>query len=101
VDGTSGDTYLQPVDARLANSHIVARGSVIRPRGSKRRTVVLDVVMTKGRIEDLLRLAVKGNQQLMNGEVNLKTKLQIMPLPGKFNERMVLAGEVNMENAHF
>ena len=101
VDGTTGDTYLEPVDARLANSRIVARGSVIRPPGSKRRTVMLNVVMTKGRIEDLLRLAVKGNQAIMNGHVNLRTKLQILPLPGKFNERLVLAGFVDMENAHF
>src|SRR5262249_46309961 len=53
VDGTSGDTYLDPVDARLGGSRIVARGSVTRPEGSKSRTVVLKVVMTKGRIEDL------------------------------------------------
>ena len=101
VDGTSGDTYLEPVDAKLANSRIVARGKVIRPRGSKRRTVILDVAMTKGRIEDLIHLAVKGNQALMNGEVNLKSKLQILPLPGAFNERLVLEGEVDMEKSHF
>jgi AsmA-like C-terminal region len=101
VDGTSGDTLLQPVDAHLANSRLIARGSVIRPKGAKRRTVILDVVMNKGHIEDVLRLAVKGNQSLMNGELNLRTKLHILPLPGDFNERLLLDGEVDMERSHF
>jgi len=30
VDGTSGDTYLQPVKARILNSSLVANGSVVR-----------------------------------------------------------------------
>ena len=101
VDGTSGDTYLQPVDARLANSRLVARGSVIRPKGAKRRTVVLDVVMNRGHIEDILRLAVKGSQALMNGEMNLRTKLQILPVGGPFDERLVMTGDVDMEKSHF
>jgi hypothetical protein len=101
VDGTTGDTYLEPVDARLGSSRIVARGSVTLPKGSKRRTVALQVTMTKGRIEDLLHLAVKSTQPLMSGEVNVNSKMRILPLPGNFNERMVLDGEVDMENAHF
>jgi hypothetical protein len=101
VDGTSGDTYLQPVDARLGGSRILARGSVIRPERSKRRTVSLQVTMQKGRIEDLLRLAVKGNKPIMSGEVEVTSKLRILPLPGDFNERMLLAGDVDMEKAHF
>ena len=101
VDGTSGDTYLQPVDARLGGSRLVARGSVIRPEGSKRRTVTLQVVMTHGRIEDLLRLAVKGPKPLMNGDVNVNSNLKILPVAGDFNERLLLAGTVEMQNAHF
>jgi AsmA-like C-terminal region len=101
VDGTTGDTYLQPVDATLGRSRLVARGSVTRPKGAKRRIVDLDVVMTNGHIEDLLRLAVKGVQPLMSGDVNLNSKLRILPLPGNFNERMVLGGTVDMEKAHF
>jgi hypothetical protein len=101
VDGASGDTYLQPVDARLGGSRILARGSVIRPQGAKRRTVTLQVVMTKGHIEDLLRLAVKGRQPVMNGEVDVNSKLRILPVAGDFNERLTLSGDVDMEKAHF
>jgi hypothetical protein len=101
VDGTSGDTLLQPVDARLGNSRIVARGSVIRSPGTRRRSVTLRVVMNKGHIEDLLRLAVKGNKPIMNGEIDLDSKLRILPMAGDFNERLVLSGDVDMQKAHF
>jgi len=101
VDGTSGDTFLQPVDATLGSSHLSARGSVIRPRGAKRRTVALDVVITSGRIEDLLRLSVKSPEPLMRGEIGLRTKMEILPQEQAFNERLVLDGTFNVEQALF
>jgi len=101
VDGTSGDTFLQPVDATLGSSHPSARGSVIRLRGAKRGTVALDVVMTRGRIEDLLRLSVRSPQPLMRGEIGLRTKMEILPQEQAFNERLILDGTFNVEQALF
>jgi hypothetical protein len=37
----------------------------------------------------------------MRGEVTMNSKLEILPVPGKFKERLLLAGTVDMENAHF
>ena len=37
VDGTSGDTYLQPVKAKILNSWVVANGSVVQTNGSEHR----------------------------------------------------------------
>lgn len=101
VDGTSGDTLLQPVDATLGSSRLSARGSVIRPRGAKRRTVALDVEMAGGRIEDLLLLSVKSPQPLMRGEIGLRTKMEILPQEQAFDERLVLDGTFDVEQALF
>jgi hypothetical protein len=101
VDGTTGNTLLQPVDARLGSSHLSARGSVIRPRGTERGTVALDVVMTGGRIEDLLLLSVKSPQPLMRGEIGLRTKMEILPQEQAFDERLVLDGTFDVEQALF
>ena len=38
VDGTNGDTYLQPVDAWLLHSHIIAQGRVVRVPGIRAAT---------------------------------------------------------------
>jgi len=101
VDGTSGDTYLQPVRATLGRSNIVASGSVVRHEGAKRRTVSLDVSMNNGLIEDLLGLAVKAPEPFMRGEIDLRTKMEILPRAEAFSERLLLAGTFNVDQAHF
>jgi len=101
VDGTSGDTLLQPVDATLGSSRLSARGSVIRSGRAKRGTVALDVVMIGGRIEDLLRLSVKSPEPLMRGEIGLRTKMEILPQEQAFDARLVLDGTFDLEQALF
>jgi hypothetical protein len=102
VDGTSGDTELQPVRATLGSSVLEARGRVVRPKGAKARSVVLDVVMRKGRVEDLVRLAVKAQQPFLKGDIDLHTKLEILPMPGRaVNEKLLLDGGFYMDRSHF
>jgi hypothetical protein len=101
VDGTSGDTLLQPVNATLGRSHLIARGGVTRPPGAARRTVTLDVVLDRGHIEDLLRLAVKSPQPLMTGDVELHTRMQILPLAEALSLRLLLTGSFDMDQTHF
>src|SRR6185436_6751630 len=43
VDGTSGDTWLDNVEAVLGQSKIVARGAVVRTEDVKGRRITLDV----------------------------------------------------------
>ncbi len=45
VDGMNSDTYLQPVDAWLRNSHIVAKGELARGAGGQGHEIHLDVNM--------------------------------------------------------
>lgn len=58
VDGTSGDTYLQPVKARILSTLLVANGSVVRMKDLDGHRVELQVVIDKGKIDDLLKLAI-------------------------------------------
>jgi hypothetical protein len=78
VDGTSGDTYLEEVDATLGKSHILAKGSVAGAPGAKGRTIAL-TVKADGRFEDFLRLAVKAQRPPMRGGITLATSLVIPP----------------------
>jgi hypothetical protein len=73
VDGTDGDTYLNDVHANFGRTSLTAKGAVTGTPGVKGRTVKLDVRIDEGRIEDLLRLAVKAEQPLMEGDVALAT----------------------------
>ena len=101
VDGTNGNTWLEKVDARLLESHIHARGAVVRTKDVKGRTVELDITIDNARIEDLLKLAVKGSKPPLTGAVKVKTKFLLPAGPADVVERLQLAGEFALEQARF
>jgi hypothetical protein len=101
VDATNGNTFLKPVHAKLANTPIEADGGVYETEGVKGRTVQLDVVMKDGRIEDVLRLAIKGPKPPMAGVLNLKTKFLLPPGEADSMERLQLDGDFHIATARF
>ena len=63
VDGTNGNTWLDPVHATFGKTTVDAKGGVFETQGARGRTVSLDVTMKPGRIEDVLLLAIKANSR--------------------------------------
>jgi hypothetical protein len=100
VDGTNGDTYLERVDARLAESHIHAKGAVVRSRDVKGRHVALDITIDDARIEDLLRLAVKGAPPLMGG-VRVRAKMVLPAGNVDVVRKLRLTGDFALDRARF
>ena len=101
VDGTDGDTYLQPVNAQLGRSSVVARGGVYGKPGVKGKTVALDVTVTDSRIEDMLLLAVKSKQPLMTGSMTFTTKFELPPGDQDVSMKLYLKGEFGVSSARF
>jgi hypothetical protein len=101
VDGTNGNTLLQPVDATLGNTKIKASGGVVEREGEDGRTVELDVVIDAGRLEDILRLAVKGPRPPMTGVMTLKTKLLLPPGDRDAIQKLRLDGSFSVATAEF
>jgi hypothetical protein len=101
VDGTSGDTYLQPVDATLLHSHIRAKGKVVRVPEVKGHQIALDVVVDHAHIDDLLRVGVKTEPPIMIGAVLLKTKFDLLPGEKDVADRLRLQGNFFVSRAHF
>jgi hypothetical protein len=100
VDGTDGDTYLQAVNARLGHTPISASGVIAGTPGIKGRTVQVRSKITDGRIEDLLRLSVKG-KPLLTGNVSLQNSFTLPPGPGDVVERMRIEGKFDLSSARF
>jgi hypothetical protein len=100
VDGTSGNTYLQPVNAKVLDSSFVATGSVVRlkPQGHE---VALDVTIDRARIEDLLKMCIRTEPPVMSGAVQSKAKLDLKPGPEDVAERLRLSGNFHVTAAHF
>ena len=98
VDGTNGDTLLHPVTARLLNTVIVAQGGVVKSqdKDKKGKEITLDVTVDNGRIEDLLRLAVKSDQPPLTGAINFRTKFDLPPGKGDLTDRLNLNGKFDV-----
>jgi hypothetical protein len=101
VDGTSGDTYLQPVNATFLRTSFTANGSVVRMSTPKGHDIELDVVLDGARIEDLLQLGVRTDPPVMTGPVEMKTRLSLVPGDASVGDRLKLAGSFHVLDAHF
>ena len=86
VDGTNGDTNLQPVQATLGSTQFQTSGAVIKHEGAQTARIDLDVLMPKGNLRDVLRLAMKGSP-FMEGQLFLKTRIAIPPLSGQVTRK--------------
>jgi hypothetical protein len=101
VDGTSGDTYLRPVKAKILTTWLTANGSVVQTKDPKGHRVTLNVVIENGKIEDLLKLAIRTDPPIMTGLVRLKTKFDLPPGDRDVPNRLKLAGTFHVSAAHF
>src|SRR5205085_3395404 len=101
VDGTNGNTLLQPVEATLGTTKIHASGGVVQGEDKDGRTVDLDVVIDAGRLEDVLHLAVKGARPPMSGLLKLTTKFLLPPGKRAAIEKLRLDGKFSVEMAEF
>jgi hypothetical protein len=101
VDGTNGDTLLEKVDASFLDTALTAKGGVVKRPGVKGRTVTLDVVIDRGRLEDVLLMAVKAPVPPMRGGLKLTTKLEIPPGDRDVVEKLQLEGMFTLVDASF
>ena len=101
VDGTDGDTLLQPVIATLGSSNFECRGGIARNKDDSKKTINLNVVVSKGRIEDFVRLAVKGTKPPLIGNARMKFQMRVPPGAGSVLSRLMLDGTFSLEGAGF
>jgi hypothetical protein len=101
VDGTNGDTFLEEVEARLLQTVILAKGAVVRAEDVKGRKTTLDVKIENGRIEDVLKLAVKSKTTPMTGRMQLETAFLLPAGDRDVVEKLQLDGAFRLERARF
>ena len=111
VDGTNGDTWLDPVDATLGGSHFTAVGKIVgiaadpsQPAGRARphgHDIALTIYVDRGRIQDFLRLTTRSGEPLLTGTLQTKTTLDIAPGAAPVHLRMRLKGTFTLDDAQF
>jgi hypothetical protein len=100
VDGTSGDTYLENIQAKLGNSKFSCQGAVVDVKGQGHK-IDLKTDVPNGQIADFLRLAVKTEPAPMTGWLNLQAKLQIAPGKESVSQKMTMQGAFTLREIHF
>ena len=105
VDGTSGDTYLRPVEAQLGRSSFTVNGSVVKvpgPYGTLHgHDITLDVAMDRARIEDFLKLAVNTVPPVMNGNLSMRARIYLPPGNVPVTDKLRLNGNFEVSGAYF
>lgn len=101
VNGTDGDTILDPVDARFLRSEFICRGGVVHYPGPPGKTVSLDAVATHARMEDLLHLIVGGGKPFLTGAVNFSSKILIPRGRDDVADKLKLDGQFSVSSAQF
>jgi hypothetical protein len=100
VDGTNGDTYLTRVESHFGRTTVTSQGDVKGHPGQRGKTVTLNLSVTQGRIEDLLRL-LSGSRPAETGNVRFQTKVQLAPGPQGFLRRLRLDGDFGIGGGRF
>jgi hypothetical protein len=101
IDGTNGNTVLKHIDAVLGQTKMSVSGAVIGIKGVDGRTITLDVDISGGRLEDLLRLAVRGNAPPLTGGISVKTSIRIPPGDRDVVDKLQLDGRFRIVAARF
>jgi hypothetical protein len=105
VDGTNGDTYLQPVDAMLGHTHILARGQVIRASdltpGAQGHDIALQVTVDRGRIEDILDMSANSAAPFITANLTLDTSFHLPPGKESVWDKLQLNGQFHLSQARF
>jgi hypothetical protein len=113
VDGTNGNTSLEPVDATLGQTHFIARGQVLRAADASPdvipdlhgHDIQLRVTLDRGRIEDILHIAEDAQIPFMTGNLTLETSFHLPPNRPSGNvsiwDRLQMNGQFGLAHARF
>lgn len=101
VDGADGDTYLDSAKATLGKTKFDVKGSVVGEKGKQGREIRMDVNMPSGNLEDLLRLALKGNSKFLDGTIKLVASFMIPRGDVHVIDKMTMKGKFEVREANF
>lgn len=108
VDGTDGDTQLEPVDATLNQSHFQVSGKVVRITAmrngalvSRGHNIQLALNINSGQVEDFMKLVSRSGVPFLTGTLAVKGKLEIPPGTADVKDRLKLDGAFSLNDVQF
>lgn len=111
VDGTNGDTWLQPVYATLGQTEFTTQGKIVElpvqpatkdtPAQHGGHEIAMEVNVPRGQIADFLRLLTHNDNPMLTGILHMKASLDIPPGGNPVQERLQMKGSFIVDDAQF
>ena len=101
VDATNGNTSLERVDATFGQTSLVAIGGVYEMPGQKGRRVSLTITMDRGRLDDVLPLAIDAPKPVMTGGLAMTSTLELPPGDRDVVDKLQLQGRFRISDGRF
>ena len=101
VNGLNGDVHLEHVETVIVKTNVLARGSIEEQPGPARKVTSLDLNVSQGRIQDVLRLFIKEPRSPIVGAISFRAHVTIPPEGRPFEQEVVLAGDFGIDDSHF
>jgi len=93
--------FLEQVSARFLKTSVFAQGRVATPPGKHGKTALIDLFVSEGRIQDVLRLFVEEPTPPLNGVTSFRAHVTIPPGKVPFLQKVTLAGDFGIQGGEF
>jgi hypothetical protein len=101
VNALNGDVGLEHVETAIVKTNVLARGSVKGSPGRRGKVTSLDLNVSDGRIQDVLRLFIREPRSPIIGTISFRAHVTIPPEGRPFEQEVVLAGDFGIEDGRF
>jgi hypothetical protein len=100
VDGSNGTTHLETVEAKLFRTTIHADGDIVNMPGPAGFAITIRARIERGRIEDVLELAMPTGPPLV-GDVSLESTLHLPAGATPVRDRLTADGRFTLRHVRF
>jgi hypothetical protein len=101
VDGTNGDTYLDPVKGHFLHSNLIAEGDIAGKPGQKGKYISLNVDVRDSYLQDLLQLAAKSEPPAITGRLRFTGDVLVPPGKEPVLRKLKIDGNFHVTDAKF
>jgi hypothetical protein len=101
VNGLNGDVHLEHVETVIVKTNVLAKGRVGEESSPRGKITSLDLNVSQGRIQDVLRLFIKEPRSPIVGTISFRAHVTIPPERRPFEQEVELVGDFGIDESHF
>jgi AsmA-like C-terminal region len=101
IDATNGDVDLQRVTSNFLNTRVAGKATIAGRPGQSGKTTAVDLSVSNGRVQDVLRLFVSGPNAPLNGVTTFRIHAVVPPGDPSFIQKVRLVADFGVAGGQF